>query len=109
MGALPDGKKELVGIYDGHGESKISWQEALSDLKKRGMTISPSLAIGDGALGFSAALEEVLPRTQVQRCWVHKTANVLDKMAKSVKNRAKTMLHEMYMASTKEDVSVHGG
>jgi putative transposase len=102
IGALRDGSKEIIGIYDGHRESKISWAEALSDLKGRGMSLSPSLAIGDGALGFWAALEEVFPATRIQRCWVHKTANVLDKMAKSVQNHAKAMIHEMYMASTKE-------
>jgi putative transposase len=102
IGALRDGSKEIIGIYDGHRESKISWAEALSDLKGRGMSLSPSLAIGDGALGFWAALEEVFPATRIQRCWVHKTANVLDKMPKSVQNHAKAMIHEMYMASTKE-------
>ena len=102
IGALKDGTKELVGIYDGHRESKLSWAEALNDLKRRGLSRAPSLAIGDGALGFWAALEEVFPETRVQRCWVHKIANVLDKMAKSVHKHAKAMLHEMHMASTKE-------
>ena len=73
IGALPDGRKELVGIYDGHRESKLSWHEALIDLREKGLTISPSLAVGDGALGFWAALREVFPETQEQRCWVHKT------------------------------------
>jgi transposase-like protein len=102
IGALPDGRKELVGISDGHRESKISWKEMLCGLKTQGLSISPSLAVGDGALGFWAALEEVFPETREQRCWVHKTANVLDKMSKSVQSHAKTMLHEMYMAPTKE-------
>lgn len=102
LGALPDGTKELVGIYDGERESKISWTQLLSDLKRQGLTIAPSLAIGDGALGFWAALEEVFPSTRTQRCWVHKTANILDKMAKSVHKHAKSMIHEMYMAPTKE-------
>ena len=101
LGALPDGTKELVSIYDGHRESKISWSEALNDLKKRGLCVAPSLAIGDGALGFWAALEEVFPPTRQQRCWVHKTANVLDKMPKSILGNAKRMIHEMYMANTK--------
>ena len=102
VGALKDGSKEIVSIYDGHRESKTSWAEVLSDLKVRGLSLAPSLAIGDGALGFWAALEEVFPETKTQRCWVHKTANVLDKMSKSVQKHAKAMLHEMYMAATKE-------
>ncbi len=103
IGALADGNKEVVGIYDGHRESKESWKEALHDLKKRGISIEPSLAIGDGALGFWAAVEEVFPSTKHQRCWVHKTVNVLDKMSKTVQGNAKRLLHEMYMAPTKED------
>jgi len=103
IGALPDGKKELVGIYDGHRESKLSWKEALIDLREKGMTISPSLAVGDGALGFWAALREVFPETQEQRCWVHKTANILDKMAKTVQVNAKSIIHEMYMSPTKAE------
>ena len=102
IGALRDGTKEIVGIFDGHRESKISWAEALSDLKRRGLSIAPSLAVGDGALGFWAALEEVFPETRTQRCWVHKIVNVLDKMSKSVQKHAKAMMHEMYMAATKE-------
>jgi len=102
IGALADGTKELVSIYDGERESKISWMQVLNDLKRQGLSIAPSLAIGDGALGFWAALEEVFPSTRMQRCWVHKTANVLDKMAKGVQKHAKEMIHEMYMASTKE-------
>lgn len=102
IGALRDGQKEIVGIYDGHRESKVSWAEALSDLKRRGLSVAPSLAIGDGALGFWSALEEIFPKTRTQRCWVHKTVNVLDKMSKSVQKHAKAMIHEMYMAGTKE-------
>ena len=102
IGVLEDGTKELVGIYDGHRESKESWREALLDLKRRGVTVEPHLAIGDGALGFWPALEEVFPKTRHQRCWVHKTMNVLDKMPKSVHDYAKKLLHEMYMSSTKE-------
>lgn len=102
IGALEDGTKEVVGIYDGHRESKESWKEALHDLRKRGVTIAPNLAIGDGALGFWPALEEVFPTTKHQRCWVHKTRNVLDKMSKSVHGHAKSLLHEMYMAPAKE-------
>jgi transposase-like protein len=103
IGALPDGKKELVGIYDGHRENKLSWKEALIDLREKGLATPPSLAIGDGALGFWSALREIFPETQEQRCWVHKTANILDKMAKSVQNNAKGIIHEMYMSPTKAD------
>jgi putative transposase len=102
IGVLENGSKEIVGIYDGHRESKESWKEALHDLKRRGVSIAPNLAIGDGALGFWAALEEEFPSTRHQRCWVHKSMNVLDKMAKSAHGHAKTLLHEMYMAPTKE-------
>jgi len=103
IGALEDGTKEVIGIYDGHRESKESWMESLHDLKRRGVSIEPSLSIGDGALGFWAAVEEVFPSTKQQRCWVHKTVNVLDKMAKSAQCHAKMLLHEMYMAPTKEE------
>ncbi len=102
IGALADGTKELVAIHDGHRESKLSWSEVLNNLKRRGLSIAPSLAIGDGALGFWAALEEVFPSTGHQRCWVHKTANILDKMAKSTQPNAKKLIHEMYMAPTKK-------
>ena len=102
IGALSDGSKEIVSIYDGCRESKMSWAEVLNDLKRRGLSQPPSLAIGDGALGFWAALEEIFPETKTQRCWVHKTANVLDKMAKSVHKNAKSMLREMYMSPTKD-------
>lgn len=102
IGALADGTKELIAIHDGHRESKSSWMEALLDLQRRGLPYAPKLAIGDGALGFWAALEEVFPETRQQRCWVHKTANVLDKMAKGAQGNAKKMIHEMYMAETKE-------
>ncbi len=97
------GNKELVAVSDGYRESKISWKEILLDLKRRGLEAGPSLATGDGSLGFWAALTEVYPKTKRQRCWVHKTANILDKMPKSIQPKAKSMIHEMYMASTKED------
>lgn len=103
IGALPDGTKELVAVYDGHRESKESWKEVLQELKRQGLSKAPLLAIGDGALGFWAALEEVFPSTRQQRCWVHKTANILDKMAKSAQPYAKKLIHDMYMAPTKED------
>ena len=98
MGADKDGNKELVAVQDGFRESKTAWKEMLLDLKKRGINIAPKLAIGDGALGFWAALDEVFPTTKRQRCWVHKTANILDKLPKSVQSKSKSMIHEMYMA-----------
>ena len=103
MGADKHGNKELVAVSDGYRESKLSWREILLDLKKRGLTIAPKLAIGDGALAFWAALNEVFPETKRQRCWVHKTANILDKLPKSVQPKAKSLIHEIYMAPTKED------
>jgi len=103
IGALPSGKKEIIGILDGHRESTLSWKDLLLHLKRRGLAISPSLAIGDGALGFWKALEEVFPETRQQRCWVHKTANILDKMPKVIQKAAKRMIHEMYLSPTKKD------
>ena len=103
IGTTSDGKKELVAIHDGIRESKISWQTVLSGLKTRGLEKSPELAIGDGALGFWAAVEEEFPSCRTQRCWVHKTANVLDKMAKGVQADAKNLIHDMYMSSTKKE------
>lgn len=103
VGAREDGTKELVGLYDGQRESKLSWKELLLDLKKRGLKQSPKLAVGDGALGFWAALEEEYPSVRQQRCWVHKTANVLDKMAQSVQPAAKRMIHDIYLAPTRKD------
>jgi len=102
MGANESGRKELLAVSDGYAESKASWREILLDLKRRGLKIGPKLAVGDGALGFWAALREVYPGCREQRCWVHKTANVLDKMPKSVQGKAKAMLHEMWQAPTKE-------
>ena len=103
VGALADGTKELVGLYDGQRESKLSWKELLSDLKKRGLSQAAKLATGDGALGFWAALEEEFPGTKQQRCWVHKTANVLDKMAKCVHASAKQRIHDIYLAPTRKE------
>jgi transposase-like protein len=102
IGATEDGRKELIGIHDGIRESKESWKDFLQSLKARGLTIDPMLAIGDGALGFWSAVEEEFPRCRHQRCWVHKTANILDKLAKSVQANAKRMIHEMYMSPTKD-------
>ena len=103
MGADKHGNKELVAVQDGFRESKLSWREMLLDLKQRGLSFAPKLATGDGGLGFWAALGEVFPETRRQRCWVHKTVNILDKMPKSIQAKAKSMIHEMYMAATKED------
>lgn len=103
IGALENGNKELIMIHDGHRESKLSWKEVLQNLKHRGLKEGPKLAIGDGALGFWAALNEEFPATKQQRCWVHKTANILDKMPKSVQKYAKEIIHEIYMASKKMD------
>lgn len=102
IGADKNGNKELVAVSDGYRESKISWKEILLDLKRRGLEVNPSLATGDGNLGFWAAIAEVYPKTRRQRCWVHKTANILDKMPKSIQSKAKSMIHEMYMAPSKE-------
>ena len=103
MGADRHGNKELVAVQDGFRESKLSWREMLLDLKQRGLSFAPKLATGDGGLGFWAALGEVFPETRRQRCWVHKMVNILDKMPKSIQAKAKSMIHEMYMAATKED------
>jgi transposase-like protein len=102
MGATEEGKKELIAITDGYRESAQSWRELLLDVKKRGLSQSPKLATGDGALGFWAALEEIFPATRWQRCWVHKTANVLNKMPKSLQPKAKSMLQDIWMAETQE-------
>jgi len=102
LGATEDGRKEFIGLHDGVRESKQPWKDLLQNLKSRGLVIDPCLAVGDGALGFWAAIEEEYPRCRHQRCWVHKTANILDKMPKSVQPNAKRMIHEMYMAPTKE-------
>lgn len=102
IGATEEGKKELVAIHDGQRESKLSWKAVLQDLKAKGLQHHPSLAIGDGALGFWAAVEEEFPSCKYQRCWVHKTANVLDKISKAVQIDAKSLIHEMYMSPTKE-------
>jgi putative transposase len=106
IGATPEGKKELVGLTDGVRESAQSWKDLLLDLKRRGLSMSPELAIADGALGFWQAIEEVWPKTRGQRCWVHKTANVLNKLPKSQQSKAKRALQEIWMAETKRDALV---
>lgn len=103
IGATQDGKKELLAVQDGYRESKLSWKEILRDLKARGLCKLPALATGDGALGFWGAAAEEFPTTRRQRCWVHKTANILDKMPRSVQSKAKTRIHDMYMADTKKN------
>lgn len=94
IGVLADGTKELIALEDGYRESEASWASLLRDLKRRGMP-APALAVGDGNLGFWGALGEVYPQTREQRCWVHKVANVLDKLPKRLQGRAKAMLHEI--------------
>ncbi len=101
IGATPEGKKELVGFQTGVRESAQSWRELLIDIKQRGLEIAPDLAVGDGALGFWKAIEQVFPSTRHQRCWVHKTANVLNKVTLSVQANMKTDLREIYGASTR--------
>lgn len=103
MGTREDGHKELIGIVDGYRESKISWLDLLRDLKKQGLTDAPRLAVADGALGFWAALSEEFPEVKEQRCWVHKTANILDKMPKNIQPRAKEKIHEMYLSATRRE------
>ncbi len=102
IGATADGRKQLLAVHDGYRESELSWIEVLEDLKARGLTIAPKLAVGDGALGFWAALRKVFSTTREQRCWVHKTANVLNKLPKSMQGKAKAMLHDIYLAETRE-------
>ncbi len=103
LGATPDGKKELIAVQDGHRESEQSWKELLLDVQARGLVIEPKLAIGDGALGFWKAVRQVWPTAAEQRCWVHKTANVLDKLPKGVQPKAKDMLHEIYLAPSRAE------
>jgi putative transposase len=101
VGVLPDGRKEVIALEDGYRESTESWASVLRDLKRRGMP-APVLAIGDGNLGFWAALREVYPETREQRCWKHKLANVLDKLPKRLQPRAKEMLREIMYAPNRE-------
>lgn len=103
IGANADGKKELLAMVDGYRESADSWKELLLDLKQRGLTVDPKLVVGDGALGFWKALPQVFGTTRGQRCWVHKTANVLNKLPKSQQGKAKAALHEIWMAESRVD------
>jgi len=103
IGADALGNKDIVGMVDGYRESAQSWKELLLDLKRRGLEAGPELAVGDGALGFWKALREVYGETRVQRCWVHKTANVLNQMPKSLQAKAKGHLQDIWMAETRAD------
>jgi len=102
IGVKADGTKELLACGDGYRESTESWAEVLRDLKNRGMT-APMIAVGDGALGFWSALGDVFPDTREQRCWVHKTANILDALPKRLHRQAKAAIHEIYQAETRSD------
>ena len=102
IGATADGRKELIAVQDGYRESEQSWKNLLLDVKQRGLSIDPQLATADGALGFWAACRKVWPSIREQRCWVHKTANVLDKMPKRLQPEAKNRIHQIWMAPTRE-------
>jgi putative transposase len=102
IGATEQGRKELVAITDGYRESELSWREVLLDLKARGLVIGPKLAIGDGSLGFWKALRHVYGEAREQRCWVHKTANVLNKLPKALQSKAKLQLQDIWMAETRQ-------
>jgi len=106
IGARTDGRKEIVAIVDGFRESKISWQSLIRELKRMGLSKCPKLSIGDGSLGYWSALGEEFPETDHQLCWVHKTANVLDKLPQSLQSRAKTMIHNIYLAPTKKEADI---
>jgi putative transposase len=103
MGATPDGTKEVIAISEGHRESEQAWLALLLECQSRGLAIEPELAIADGALGFWKALPKIWPKTRGQRCWVHKTANVLDKMAKGQQPKAKEMIHDIWMAASRAE------
>ena len=103
MGATESGKKELIAVQDGLRENEPSWTELLLDLKARGLNAGPQLASGDGALGFWQALRKVYGESREQRCWVHKTGNVLNKLPKGKQSKAKSMLHDVWMAETRQD------
>jgi transposase-like protein len=107
IGATEDGKKELLALDSGLRESELSWKQLLLDLKRRGLKAAPKLAIGDGALGFWKALSKVYSNTRWQRCWVHKTANVLNKLPKSLQPKAKDKLHQIWMAPDKAEAQAH--
>ncbi len=101
IGATKEGRKELLGLTDGYRESEASWKELLLELKERGLTVDPKLAIGDGALGFWKALPQVFGSTRAQRCWKHKTANVLNKLPTALQAKAKAELNDIWMAASR--------
>lgn len=101
IGATKDGRKELLGLTDGYRESEESWKELLLDLKERGLSMDPKLAIGDGSLGFWKALPQMFGSTRAQRCWKHKTANVLNKLPKGLQAKAKADLNDIWMAESR--------
>ena len=103
IGATKSGEKELLTIVGGYRESEQSWLEALNELKRLGLKKAPKLTVGDGALGFWKALPQVFGDTRWQRCWMHKTGNVLEKLPKHVQARAKENLHQIWMAETKQE------
>ena len=107
IGATENGKKELLALDSGFRESELSWTELLLDLKHRGLKATPGLATGDGALGFWKALAKVYGNTRWQRCWVHKTANVLNKLPKSIQPKVKEKLHQIWMAPDKAEARKH--
>lgn len=102
IGATADGRKERIAILDGYRESEQSWSELLLGLKHRGLMMAPKVAVADGALGFWAAARKTLPEMREQRCWVHKTANVLNNLPKSVQTKARSDLHNIWQAETRE-------
>jgi len=106
IGVTPQGQKEIISVEDGFRESKESWRSLIRQIKRLGLSKAPKLAIGDGALGFWAAIQEEFPETNHQLCWVHKTVNVLDKLPKSLQGKAKSMIHDIYLAPTKMDANV---
>jgi putative transposase len=106
MAATEAGEKELIAVMDGYRESEASWNELLVDLKNRGLTVEPQLAVGDGALGFWAAIRKVFPKTREQRCWFHKSGNVLNKLPKSVQPRAKEAIQQIWMAETRAAANI---
>ncbi|MCE8042621.1 IS256 family transposase [Halomonas daqingensis] len=103
IGVTEQGRKELVAVEDGFRESAASWETLLTGLRERGLAQAPKLAVGDGAMGFWAALSKIYPETDHQRCWVHKTANVLNKLPKSVQPKVKADLHDIWMAETRDE------
>ena len=105
IGVTADGTKEWVAISDGLRESTASWLDVLRDLKDRGLEVGPRLAVGDGALGFWKALDQVYPETPHQRCWFHKLGNVLTDLPKSLHGKAKANLQAIWMAATRQDAS----